>query len=285
LEHQDKKGLNVNVKRCGLFVNPAIPWLAATPDSVVEIGPDTGCLEVKCPFVCSRKFFTEASSEVPSFCLERNNGRFQLKRKHQYHYQVQTQMFVTQLFWCDFVVWSPSKGILVERIDFDEQFTTKMVSKARSFYFDTFLPSVVSCTTIRPNSLDIIPLTTAACVSTKVTVQELEDKDQKDDASDDVQLLSVCTVSRPSIDLQQLGCVRHNVDGDGNCLFYAIAHQAGLIGRSCHGDQYVANQMRTLTLVCMQKYPDVRLEDGMTLGDQWEQKSFKLYSILSGEEI
>jgi len=44
LEHQDKKGLNINVKRCGLFVNPAIPWLAATPDSVVEIGPDTGCL-------------------------------------------------------------------------------------------------------------------------------------------------------------------------------------------------------------------------------------------------
>jgi len=75
--------------------------LAATPDSVVEIRPDTGCLEVKCPFICSRKSFTEASSEVPSFCLERNNGRLQLKRKHQYHYQVQTQMFVTQLFlWC-----------------------------------------------------------------------------------------------------------------------------------------------------------------------------------------
>jgi len=89
-----------------------------------------------------------------------------------------------------------------------------MISEARSFYFDTFLPSMVSCITIRPSSMDIIPLTMAACVSTKVTLQE-EDKDQ----DDDVQLLSECTVTRPSIDLQQLGCVRHNVDGDGNCLF------------------------------------------------------------------
>ena len=49
MEYQEKKGLILNVKKCGLFVNPAIPWLAATPDSVVEIGLDTGCLEVKCP--------------------------------------------------------------------------------------------------------------------------------------------------------------------------------------------------------------------------------------------
>ncbi|XP_065901931.1 uncharacterized protein [Dysidea avara] len=279
LEHQDKKGLIVKIKRCGLFVNPAIPWLAATPDSVVEIGPDTGCLEVKCPFVCSTISFTEASLK-PSFCLEKSNGRLQLKRKHQYYYQVQTQLFVTQLFWCDFVVWSPTEGILVERIDFDELFTANMVSKARSFYFDTFLPSVVACTTIRPSSMDITPLATAAYVCTKMALQE-EDKEEKmNDAGSDVQLLSVCEVSRPSIDLQQLDCVRHNVDGDGNCLFYAIAHQMGLIGQNCHGDHYVADQLRTLALACMQKFPDVRLEDGMTVC-QWKQK--KLHIIQNAQ--
>jgi len=180
-------------------------------------------------------------------------------------------MFVTQLFWCYFVVWSPSEGILVERIDFDEKFTAGMVSKARSFYFDTFLPAVVSCITIRSNSTDVIPLTTAARVFTQVTLRE-EDKDETDD---DIQLLSVCTVSRPSIDLQQLGCVHHSVDGDGNCLYYAIAHQAGFIEQSCHGDQHVAKQLRALALTCMEKYPDVRLEDGMTLS-QWEQKKLQV---------
>lgn len=47
VEHQQKRGLILNTKRRGLFVNPAIPWLAATPDSIVEIRPDTRCLEVK----------------------------------------------------------------------------------------------------------------------------------------------------------------------------------------------------------------------------------------------
>jgi len=60
LEHQDKQGLVVNVKRCGLFVNPAIPWLAATPDSTIEVGSDTGCLEVKCPFVCSKSLLLKS---------------------------------------------------------------------------------------------------------------------------------------------------------------------------------------------------------------------------------
>jgi len=114
-------------------------WIACQTSGwlkhLIEIGPVTGCLEVKCPFVCSRKSFIEASSEVPSFCLENSNGRFQLKIKHQYIYQVQIQMFITHLFWCNFVVWSPSKEILVERIDFNEKFTTRMVSKAWSFYF------------------------------------------------------------------------------------------------------------------------------------------------------
>ena len=275
IEYQKKKGFILNIKKCGLFVNPAIPWLAATPDSVVEIGLDTGCLEVKCPFVCGRLSFAAASVEVPSFCLQRSNGELQLKRKHQYYYQVQTQLFVTQLLWCDFVVWSPSEGILVERIEYDEMFIDEMVSKARIFYFDTFLPSVVACTIISTSSLDAIPLYIAARVAREMSVQEIDKAQEEDEAGEDIQLLSVSAVNRPSIGLQQLGCVRHTVDGDGNCLFYAIAHQAGLIEQGCHGDHSVADQLRTLALICMQKYPDVRVEDGMTLC-QWEQKKLHI---------
>lgn len=35
-------------------IDPSIPWLAVTSDNLVEIGEDTGCLEVKCPFVCAK---------------------------------------------------------------------------------------------------------------------------------------------------------------------------------------------------------------------------------------
>ena len=275
IKHQEKKGVVLNVKKCGLFVNPAIPWLAATPDSVIEVGQDTGCLEVKCPFVCSNKSFSVAAVEVPSFCLEENNGRLQLRRKHQYFYQIQTQLFVTQMLWCDFVVWSPNEGIVVERISYDEEFSKMMISKARTFYFDTFLPSAVPCTIISFNS----PHATASSVFTCAAKEEPLTPHQENKASEhceDIQLLSISPDSRPSIDLfQQLGCVRHPVNGDGNCLYNSIAHQAGLIEPDCHGDTSIAIQLRTLALICMQKYPGVRLEDGTT-PQQWEQKKLRI---------
>ena len=106
-----------------------------------------------------------------------------------------------------------------------------------------------------------------------------EDKTSKH--CEDIQLLSVSPDGRPSIDLlQQLGCVRHPVNGDGNCLYYSIAHQASLIGPDCHGDNSIASQLRILALICIQKYPGVCLEDGMTL-QQWEQK--KLQILHQGE--
>ena len=51
-----------------------------------------------------------------------------------------------------------------------------------------------------------------------MSVQEKDKAQEEDEAGEDVQLLSVSSVNTPSIDLQQLGCVRHTVDGDGNCF-------------------------------------------------------------------
>lgn len=138
-----KKGYKLTVDKCGLFIDPSIPWLAATPDSLVRIGQDTGCLEVKCPFVCAKKSIAAASLEQSSFCLRNINGNLQLKTSHQYFYQIQTQLYVSRLPWCDFVLWAPSKDIHVERIYYDQGFIENAISKARAFYFDVFLPSVV----------------------------------------------------------------------------------------------------------------------------------------------
>ena len=170
------------------------------------------------------------------------------------------------------MVWSPSEGILVERIEYDELFTDEMVSKACKFYFNNFLPS----------AQPFQPVMLFHCIDLRETSVQETDKAQEE--GEDVQLLSVSAVNRPSIALQQLGCVRHTVDGDGNCLFYAIAHQAGLIEQGCHGDRSVADQLRTLALICMQKYPDVRVEDGITLC-QWEQKKLHIVQHTQWGEI
>ena len=358
IEYQEKRGTKLTVHKCGLFIDPSIPWLAATPDSLVKIGQDTGCLEVKCPFVCAKKSIAAASLEQSSFCLQNSNRNLQLKTSHQYFYQVQAQLYVTRLPWCDFVLWAPSEDIHVERIYYDQQFIENAISKARVFYFDKFLPSVVPCTIIaegsyqdlRPSAARVTTETSvdkpsAARVATetsvdkssaaRVTTEMSVDKPSAarvatelsvdkpsaarvatetsvdrpstvrvatemsvdkpsaarvatamsvdKDKCKDVEILCSSTVNRPTSCtdlLQQLNCTRHRVIGDGNCLYYAVAHQAGYIGHSSHGDTSVGKQLRTLALICMQNYPGVRTEEGMSQ-HQWEQK--KLYILDQNE--
>ena len=81
--------------------------------------------------------------------------------------------------------------------------------------------------------------------------------------------------------LQKLNYRKHEVIGDGNCLYYSVAHQAGFIGRLSRGDICIAKQLRMLALITMQKHPSVRIEDGLSQ-HQWEQKKLR---ILHSKEV
>ena len=50
----------------------------------------------------------------------------------------------------------------------------------------------------------------------------------------------------------------------GTVYIMQFAHQAGYIGRFSHGYTFVGQHFKTLALVCMQKYPEVRIEEGNT---------------------
>ena len=68
---------------------------------------------------------------------------------------------------------------------------------------------------------------------------------------DDVEILGITTVHRPIVHvnvLQQLNYRQHKVYGDGNYLYYAVAHQAGYTEHSSHGDNFVGKQLRMLAL-------------------------------------
>ena len=195
-----------------------------------------------------------------------------MKTNHQYFYQVQKQLFVTRLQWCDFVLWAPNEDVFVERILYDQQFIECAISKARAFYFDVFLPSVVPCTIIsHENSYIAGPI--------EVPVKrKVSPKIENDVSNEDVQILFISTMDKPSPVtnlLQQLQCIQHKIDGDGNCLYYAVAHQAGFSTRACHGDASISQQLRMLALLCMHKYPDVRLEDEISQYE-WEQKKLHI---------
>ena len=75
---------DVTVTQTGLIINPAFPYLAATPDGLVKdiSSPDAdGILEIKCPFKYRDVGPTEAAQNK-DFCCELNDGVPTLKRKH-----------------------------------------------------------------------------------------------------------------------------------------------------------------------------------------------------------
>lgn len=77
-----------------------------------------------------------------SSCLTVNEGNVVLKKDHAYYYQVQLQMKVTNLPFCDFVIWPPNK-IFVERIFFNEDFWACEYPKAKEFHVKVIIPELL----------------------------------------------------------------------------------------------------------------------------------------------
>lgn len=64
-----------------------------------------------------------------------------LKKRHDYYYQIQCQMFCCDLEWCDFVV-RTNKALHVERIFRDQTWWNQQLPKLRNFYFSALLPEL-----------------------------------------------------------------------------------------------------------------------------------------------
>ena len=77
----------------------------------------------------------EIADQHLTFFLEKILGRsLQLKRGYKYCAQVQGQMAIANVQWCDFVVYTGSRnGLLIERIYFDSDYC---------IWYDPLLPSL-----------------------------------------------------------------------------------------------------------------------------------------------
>jgi hypothetical protein len=130
-----------NVYRVGFIINPTCTFLGCSPDRyVLEVNGaelSWGLLEIKCSTA-------DSLAECKFLCNDKNTGKLQLKRSHDYYYQVMGQMGITGYSWCDLFVSTQTEHHL-ERIEYDEAFFSNMMQKLCSFYFVYFLPA---CTAI-----------------------------------------------------------------------------------------------------------------------------------------
>lgn len=145
-----KKYPDIKVTECGLFVKNSAPYLGASPDGIITYSSngvaETGVLEVKCP--ASDKWRTlspeECAKDPDFYCaIDPESGLCKLKPGHKYYYQVQGQMALTGMKWCDFVIWTLG-GISVERIVFSDECWENMFPKLKDFYQNVVLLELFS---------------------------------------------------------------------------------------------------------------------------------------------
>lgn len=118
--------------------------MGCTPDGkVIDVGSAEpfGVLEVKCPqtkFLVTPK---DAFTDDKFFCSY-SDGHCKLKDSHPYYAQVQGQMAITGVKWCDFVLFT-KMGLSIERIPFNPQYWMELENKLVSYYYNNFIDFAV----------------------------------------------------------------------------------------------------------------------------------------------
>ena len=79
------------------IINPDVPFIGASPDGMVSCDCcGQNVIEIKCPFCVKDSTFDDIDDKT--FYLKRgNDDQLKLDVKHQYYYQVQTQLGVCKI--------------------------------------------------------------------------------------------------------------------------------------------------------------------------------------------
>ncbi|CAI6357395.1 unnamed protein product [Macrosiphum euphorbiae] len=135
--------LKCKVNPCGLIIDEHFPYLATTPDGIID---EDFVVEIKCPFAVrdSITFLEAINCKKLLFCRLNDNGAMELKIDHHYYYQVQGQMHISKRKFCYFVVHSKN-WTEIQLINYDESFwDNKMIDKLKIFYMECLLPEIIN---------------------------------------------------------------------------------------------------------------------------------------------
>jgi hypothetical protein len=139
---QKKSHSKFKTSNTGLALLTDKPFIGASPDLIVSCRcHGEGLCEIKCP--SSIKDLVPTLSNIPYLKQGDKPGEIQLKQTHPYYYQVQGQMGVTGLQYCDFFVYT-SHGYLLTRIVFDSVLWGKMLENLTKFWTTFVAPKLLN---------------------------------------------------------------------------------------------------------------------------------------------
>lgn len=81
----------------------------------------------------------------PNRILNRNDSGYYLDETHDMYYQIQLQINVVELRYCDIIFWSPKSNLdhLIIRVDADVVFWKKNMEKALAFHEQIMMPEIL----------------------------------------------------------------------------------------------------------------------------------------------
>ena len=145
-------GENMVVTSCGLHLIADKSYLGTSPDGPVTCtSVDTlcnGCLEIKCPNSIGGFVTIELSPQGIAekfgdnfFMKFREDGSLYLPHDHVYYAEVQGEMAIIGVEWCDFIVYSNGQ-IVVDHIIGDNDYWDHLFEKLEDFYVQHVIPEV-----------------------------------------------------------------------------------------------------------------------------------------------
>jgi len=135
---------NFTLKNTGLHINHKFPYIGASPDGITSCDcHGKGLLEIKCPYNFRNGLADYKNSK--NCPITQDN---KMKESHEYYFQVQLQMLVTETKHSDFFVWSQSKSenesAITIRVEKNETFCKSLKSKIEDVFMQVILPELVT---------------------------------------------------------------------------------------------------------------------------------------------
>ena len=154
IENRKAVGEIMQVTCCSLRLMPDKSFLGASSDGqVVCTSVDTccmGCIEIKCPHGIDKTITIQMSpGDIARefgdkfFMKIGDDSNLHLPSDHQYYTQIQGEMAIIGVEWCDFVVYS-NGCVIVDRILADLDYWNNLSEKLEQFYVTHVVPEILS---------------------------------------------------------------------------------------------------------------------------------------------
>lgn len=112
-------------------------------------------MEIKCPFLCKTASLNDYAANKKT-CLHMSENGLELNKSHSYYYQVQAQLFICDVGYCDFVVcaFAEQGGMFQQRVMKDDSIWQKCIGGAKLFFELCVLPELLGKYYTRPRPIE-----------------------------------------------------------------------------------------------------------------------------------